>query len=195
MPDSDLEDLNRRVSVSQAMLDRVIHTTDNLDEKVGRIFTSMSFLTVGATILFTSFLTNKLLLFDVGGVSVVSIAFLGFIISVAVATGYMLLAMGPRFRINPWERKSAGGQPLGPSPTGYADKISAMKEEAWTEYFRGIQLSDLYEKWFAETMDEVYELSKKVNRKVREMRRAQEAFLLAIFFLIVMILLAVYQLI
>jgi hypothetical protein len=193
LPDDDVEGLSRRVSVSQAMLDRVIHTTDNLDEKVGRIFTSMSFLTVGATILFTSFITNKLL-FLVDGVSFVSLVFLGFMLAVAVATGYMLLAMGPRFRVNPWESREAGRQPLNPSPTGYADKISSMKEEAWLEYFGGIQLKELYEKWFDETMDEVYALSKKVNRKVREMRRAQEAFLLAIFFLILMILLAVWQL-
>jgi hypothetical protein len=192
--DPEVDDLSRRVSVSQAMLDRVIHTTDNLDEKVGRIFTSMSFLTVGATILFTSFLTNKLL-FEVDGVSVVSIVFFGFVISVAVATGYMLLAMGPRFRFIPGQGKSAGRQPLSPSPTGYADKISSMNEEAWTEYFRGIQITELYEKWFAETMDEVYVLSKKVNRKVGEMRRAQEAFLLSIFFLIVMVVLAISQIV
>jgi len=189
-----MEDLNRRVSVSQAMLDRVIHTTDNLDEKVGRIFTSMSFLTVGATILFTSFVSDKLL-YDIDGVSVVSIVFTGFILSVAVSTGYMLLAMGPRFRLIPGQGKQAGSQSLSPSPTGYADKISSMKEEAWTEYFRGIQIGELYEKWFAETMDEVYVLSKKVNRKVGEMRRAQEAFLLAIFFLILMVVLAVCQLV
>jgi hypothetical protein len=174
------------------MLDRVIHTTDNLDDKVGRIFTSMSFLTVGATILFTSFLSDKVL-FVVDGVSVISLAFLGFIISVAVATGYMLLAMGPRFRLIPVQSKSAGTQSLSPSPTGYADKISSMKEEAWAEYFRGIQISELYEKWFGETMDEVYILSKKVNRKVGEMKRAQQAFLLAIFFLILMVLLAISQ--
>jgi hypothetical protein len=190
---ADIEDLSRKVSVSQAMLDRVIHSTDNLDEKVGRIFTSMSFLTVGATILFTSFVTNKVL-FLVDGVSIVSLTFLGFMLSVAVATGYMLLAMGPRFRINPWETKEAQRQPLSPSPTGYADKISSMKEEAWLEYLGSIQLRELYEKWFTETLDEVYALSRKVNRKVREMRRAQEAFLLAIFFLLVMILLAVWQL-
>ena len=192
MPDPAVEDLSRRVSVSQAMLDRVIHTTDNLDEKVGRIFTSMSFLTVGATILFTSFLTNRLLL-QVDGVSAVAIVFLGFVISVAVATGYMLLAMGPRFRFIPWRSNTAGRPSLNPSPTGYADKISSMKESAWAEYFRGIQVSELYEKWYEETMDEVYVLSKKVNRKAGEMKRAQAAFLIAIFFLIVMVVLAISQ--
>jgi len=192
LPDPDVEDLNRRVSVSQAMLDRVIHTTDNLDEKVGRIFTSMSFLTVGATILFTSFLTNNLLL-RVDGVSAVAITFLGFVISVAVATGYMLLAMGPRFRLIPWQSGPDRSPSLDPSPTGYADKISSMKESAWAEYFRGIQVSDLYEKWYEETMGEVYTLSKKVNRKVGEMKRAQTAFLLAILFLIVMVVLAISQ--
>jgi len=192
LADPDVDDLNRRVSVSQAMLDRVIHTTDNLDEKVGRIFTSMSFLTVGATILFTSFLTDKLL-YLVAGVSLVAIVFLGFVLSVAAATGYMLLAMGPRFRLIPW-RSESGRPSLNPSPTGYADKISSMEEGAWGEYFKGVQVSELYEKWFEQTMDEVYVLSRKVNRKVGEMRRAQAAFLLAIFFLIVMVALATSQL-
>lgn len=185
--------MSRRVSVAQAMLDRVIHTTDNLDEKVGRIFTSMSFLTVGATILFTSFVTNKLL-FPVSGVLIVPLVFLGFMISVSVATAYMLQAMGPRFRFNPWGSKPVGYQALGPSVTGYADKIASMKEAEWSEYFRSIQLNDLYEKWFAESMDEVYALSKKVGRKVGEMKRAQGAFVLAILFLMVMILLALEQL-
>ena len=193
MPDRDIEDLSRRVSVSQAMLDRVIHTTDNLDEKVGRIFTSMSFLTVGATILFTSFVTDKVL-FPFAGVPLVVLIFFGFMMSVAVATAYMLQAMGPRIRLLPWGPKPTSFQTLNPRPTGYADKIASMKESEWREYFGSIELDDLYEKWFEQSMDEVYSLSKKVSRKVGEMKRAQQAFLLAIFFLMMMIVLSLSQL-
>jgi hypothetical protein len=175
--------------MSQAMLDRVIHTTDNLDEKVGRIFTSMSFLTVGATILFTSFLTNKLL-FEVDGVDIVPLLFIGFVVSVAVSTAYMLQAMGPKIGFGPREQLSGKGI-LTPRPTGYADKIVSMDEKAWGEYFRGMQLKELYESWFHEGMDEVYALSKRIERKVSQMRRAQGAFVTAIVFLIVMVLVAV----
>ena len=192
MSNSSQEDLVRRISVAQAVLDRVIHTTDNLDEKVGRVFTSMSFLTVGATILFTSFVADKLL-FDVQGVSVVSLLFLGFVLSVSIATAFMLQAMGPRFHLNPWRSQSTK-ESLGPIPTGYADKIASMKEAEWTEYFKNVNLDDLYQKWYAESLHEAYKLSKKVERKVEEMRGAQRAFLFAIIFLFAMLLAAVYPL-
>jgi hypothetical protein len=175
------------------MLDRVIHTTDNLDEKVGRIFSSMSFLTVGTTILFTAFLTNKLL-FPIGGIDLMPLLFLGFMISVAFATAFMLQAMGPRFHIHPRRSKTGANRSVNPSPTGYADKIATMKENEWQDYFKNTPLNDLYEKMYEESIKEVYVLSKKVDRKVDEMRRAQRSFLLAIIFLVAMILLSVYSL-
>lgn len=175
--------------MSQAMLDRVIHTTDNLDEKVGRVFTSMSFLTVAATILFTSFLTNKLL-YEVDGVDLVPLLFIGFVVSVAVSTAYMLQAMGPKIGFGPREQLSGKGV-LSPKPTGYADKIVSMDEKAWDDYFRGMPLKELYESWFQEGMDEVYALSQRIERKVGQMRRAQGAFVLAIVFLVAMVVLAV----
>jgi len=98
---SNREDLVKKVSVAQEMLGRVIHTTDNLDEKVGRIFSSMSFLAVAATIIYTSFISDKLF-FRVGGVDFVSVLFAGFLFFVAVSTALMLEAMGPRFHLNPF---------------------------------------------------------------------------------------------
>jgi hypothetical protein len=188
LQDGSVEDAQRKVTVAQEMLGRVIHTTDNLDEKVGRIFSSMSFLAVGATILYTSFLADKLA-YKVGGVDLVSLFFLLFIVSVAVSTALMLEAMGPRFHLNPWGR-SDGLSAAKPAPTGYADKIALMNRSEWTDYFSKIQLGELYEKWYAEAMDEVYVLSVKVNRKVGEMRNAQRTFLLAIVFMVLMVILA-----
>ena len=186
MQHSDTEDLHRKVSVAQEMLGRVIHTTDNLDEKVGRIFSSMSFLAVGATIVYTSFLSDKLFV-KVGGLDLVSLLFVGFIICVAASTALMLGAMGPRFHLNPWGKTAQEGAK--PAPTGYADKISSMDKREWTDYFATIQLDDLYAKWYAETMEEVYVLSKKVDKKVKEMRNAQRTFLMAIVFLVLMVVL------
>jgi len=179
----------RKVSVAQEMLGRVIHTTDNLDEKVGRIFSSMSFLAVGATIVYTSFLSEKLF-FRVGSVDLLSLLYVGFIISVAASTALMLEAMGPRFHLNPFKRGSQEGA-MKPVPTGYADKIASMDRKEWTNYFAGIKLDDLYTKWYLETMEEVYILSKKVDRKVEEVRNAQRTFLLAIVFLVLMVVLGV----
>lgn len=189
MQTGDREDLIRKVTVAQEMLSRVIHTTDNLDEKVGRIFSSMSFLAVGATIVYTSFLSDKLF-FRVGGIDLVSLLFIGFIISVAASTALMLEAMGPRFHLNPFSR-GAEGADMKPVPTGYADKIAAMDRKEWTDYFAGIQLDELYAKWYSEAMQEVYVLSKKANKKVEEMRNAQRTFLMAIVFLVLMVLLGV----
>jgi hypothetical protein len=180
--------------MAQEMLGRVIHTTDNLDDKVGKIFSSMSFLTVGTTILYTAFLADKLNYF-VEGVDIVSLFFLAFIVSVAIATAFMLQAMGPRVHFLPWRRP--GGKPVNarPVPTGYADKISSMKEAEWTDYLAKTGLGELTEKWFAETMKETYALSKKVDRKAGEMRGAQWFFLLSIGFLILMVVFAATSLI
>jgi hypothetical protein len=175
--------------MAQEMLGRVIHTTDNLDDKVGKIFSSMSFLTVGGTILYTAFIADKLF-YPVGGVDLVSLFFLAFLLSVAIATAFMLQAMGPRVHVLPWRRPGGKAANTEPVPTGYADKISSMKETEWMDYLAKTGLGELTEKWFHETMKEIYALSQKVDRKAGEMRGAQWFFLLAIMFLIVMVVLA-----
>jgi hypothetical protein len=186
---SDKEDLSRKVLVAQEMLGRVIHTTDNLDDKVGRIFSSMSFLAVGATIVYTSFLSDKLF-FRLGSVDLVSLLFAGFMLSVAASTALMLQAMGPRFHLNPFKRGGSEGAAK-PVPTGYADRIATMDKKEWVDYFAGIPLDDLYGQWYTEAMEETYVLSQKVARKVEEMRNAQRTFLLAIVFLVMMVILGV----
>jgi len=184
----DREDLARKVSVAQEMLGRVIHTTDNLDEKVGRTFSSMSFLAVGATIVYTSFISDKLS-FRVGGVDLVSVLFAGFVIFVAVSTALMLEAMGPRFHLNPFGSKAQRRATYKPAPTGYADKIASMDRKEWTDYFANIQLDELYARWYAEAVEEVYVLSKKVDRKAGEMRKAQRTFLISIVLFVLMVVL------
>jgi len=64
-----------------------------------------------------------------------------------------------------------------------------MDKKEWTGYFASIQLDELYARWYAEAMEEVYVLSKKVDRKVREMRNAQRTFLISIVFLVLMVIL------
>jgi len=172
--------------MAQEMLGRVIHTTDNLDDKVGKVFSSMSFLTVGTTILYTAFLADKLE-YLVRGVDLVSLFFLAFIVSVAFATAFMLQAMGPRVHIIPWRRPGGKAEYVKPAPTGYADKISSMQEAEWTEYLTKTEIGELTGRWFSETMKETYALSKKVDRKAGEMRGAQWFFLLSIAFLILMV--------
>ena len=188
MQSGDREDLVRKVSVAQEMLGRVIHTTDNLDEKVGRTFSSMSFLAVGATIVYTSFISDKLS-FRVGGVDLVSVLFAGFVIFVAVSTALMLEAMGPRFHLNPFGSKAQRRATHKPAPTGYADKIASMDRKEWTDYFANIQLDELYARWYAEAVEEVYVLSKKVDRKAGEMRKAQRTFLISILLFVLMVVL------
>jgi hypothetical protein len=189
LQDSNSEELRHRLAMAQEMLGRVIHTTDNLDDKVGKIFSSMSFLTVGGTILYTAFLADKLL-YLVDGVDLVSLFFLAFLLSVAIATAFMLQAMGPRVHLIPWRRPGGKASNASPVPTGYADKISSMKEAEWMDYLAKTSLGELTEKWFSETMKEIFALSQKVDRKAGEMRGAQWFFLLAIVFLILMVILA-----
>ncbi|HUK79132.1 MAG TPA: hypothetical protein VLU91_00535 [Nitrososphaerales archaeon] len=189
MADPNADDFARKLTMAQEMLGRVIHTTDNLDEKIGKVFSSMSFLTAGATILYTAFLADKLYYF-VGGVDLVSLFFLAFMISVAVATGFMLQAMGPRVHFIPWKRPGGKATYASPTPTGYADKISSMQESEWMKYLTQTRVGELAERWFSETIVEAYALSKKVDRKAGEMRGAQWFYILSIFFLVVMVILA-----
>ena len=188
MADSN-EDLARRAAMAQEILGRVIHTTDNLDDKVGKVFSSMSFLTVGATILYTAFIADRLY-YRVGGVDLIALLFVAYIISVGVATAFMLQAMGPRVNFVPWRRPGGQANSSAASPTGYADRIATMKEQEWTELFTKTGAAELTEKWYAESIKEIYELSRKVERKAGEMRGAQWFFLLAIVFLVLMVILA-----
>ena len=148
----------------------------------------MSFLAVAGTIIYTSFIGDKLF-YKVGGIDLLSLLFLGFILCVAASTALMLEAMGPRFRLNPFRSKTR--EVAKPAPTGYADRIASMDRKEWSEYFAGIGLDDLYAKWYAETVEEVYLLSTKVDRKAGEMRNAQRTFLMAIIFLVLLVILGV----
>lgn len=58
-----------------------------------------------------------------------------------------------------------------------------------------VGVGDLTEQWYAESIKEIYTLSRKVDRKVREMRGAQWFFLLSIVFLVLMVILAASSLI
>ena len=146
MADPNADDLSRRLAMAQEMLGRVIHTTDNLDDKVGKIFSSKTFLTVGATILYTAFLADRLYYFA-GGVDLVSLFFLAFIVSVAIATAFMLQAMGPRVHVIPWRRPGGKEAYAKPAPTGYADRISSMQEAQWTEYIAKTGIGELSAIW------------------------------------------------
>jgi len=103
----------------------------------------------------------------------------------------MLQAMGPRVHIIPGRRPGRGRSAhAAPGPTGYADKIAAMNEDEWVGYFMKAGASELTEKWYSESIKEIYALSRKVDGKVGEMRGAQWFFLLAIVFLVFMVMLA-----
>jgi hypothetical protein len=98
--------------------------------------------------------------------------------------------MGPRVHYIPWRRPGGKAANARPVPTGYADKISSMHEAEWTDYLAKTGLGELTEKWFSETMKEIYALSKKVDRKAGEMRGAQWFFMLSIVFLVLMVIFA-----
>ena len=68
-----------------------------------------------------------------------------------------------------------------------------MNESDWTNLFQKIALPELYTRLYTESIREAYILSKKVDRKVGEMRSAQRAFLVAIIFMVAMLLCAVYS--
>ena len=120
----------------------------------------------------------------------VTVLFLAFIICIGAATAFMLQAMGPRVHIIPGRRPGGRSAYTAPGPTGYADKISSIKEDEWVTYFTKVGAGELTEKWYSESIKEIYALSRKVDRKVGEMRGAQWFFLLAIVFMVLMVILA-----
>ena len=186
LPDAELGDLEQKAAIAQKMLDRVVLTTNILDEKVGRTLTSVSFLTVAATILFGTFVNNRLL-YSAGGTNIVPLLFLGYVIWTSVATAFMLKAMGPWFHFAPL------GLPAGavtkhsrPVPTGYAEIIATTDRTQWIEHFKDLNLLDFTEGLYSESVAEIHDASVRVSRKVKEIRRAQESILIAVLFLVSM---------
>ena len=76
----------------------MIQSSNHEDEKVGRILTSMSFLTVGASIVFSTFLGNRIGVF-LYGVDLVSVLFLVYIFTLVLGTIIMLESMSPRLHV------------------------------------------------------------------------------------------------
>jgi len=141
------------------------------------------FLTVAATILFGTFVNNRLL-YSAGGTNIVPLLYLGYVVWTSIAVAFMLRAMGP------WFRYATRGLPAGsvtgsskPVPTGYAERIAATDSTEWIEYFKDLNLLDFTAGLYSESMREIHDASLRASRKVREINRAQKSILIAILFL------------
>jgi hypothetical protein len=179
------DDLQRKAALSKSILDGVVQSSNHEDEKVGRILTSMSFLTVGASVVFSTFLGNRIGVF-VYGVDLMSILFFGYIFLLVLGTLIMLEAMSPRLHIRPG-RKDGDATSDHVESMHFFKSIARTDEAGWLAYFKDASAADLLDKECVDTLRQARFLSIKVTRKVEYIRKAKWVILFASIFLVAMV--------
>jgi hypothetical protein len=189
LSDPDIDDLQRKAALAKSILDGVVQSSNHEDEKVGRILTSMSFLTVGASIVFSTFLGNRIgVLFY--GVDLVSALFFAYIFMLVLGTFIMLEAMSPRLHIRS-VRKDGNGDAGVTSDhmesMHFFKSIARTDEAGWLAYFKNASSAEMLNRECDDTLRQARFLSIKVTRKVEYIRMAKWVILFAAFFLVAMV--------
>jgi hypothetical protein len=189
LADPNIDELQRRAALAKSILDGVVDSSKHEDEKVGRILTSMSFLTVGATIAFSSFFSNRSGLVAYG-FDLVSILFFAYLFLLVLGTIIMLESMSPRLylRLGP---KAVTKDPSSSSASldsMYFFKSIAGRDQAeWLSYFKNTSNADLLVRQCEDALRQARFLSRKVTQKVEYIRLAKWVILFASIFLVAMV--------
>ncbi len=182
MPEQEVESMQRKAAIAKSILDDVVESSSHEDEKVGRMLYSMSFLTVGATIAFSSFLGNRIgnQLF---GVDIMSVLFLAYLALLVSGTIMVLEAMSPRLYLRGASRARRAED--GPHSSAALDSmhffksIARRKEEEWLSYFKSMDSETLLRQETEQALKQAHFLSRKVTQKIEYIRRAKWIMLLA----------------
>jgi len=184
-----MDDLQKKATLAKSILDGVIQSSNHEDEKVGRILTSMSFLTVGASIVFSTFLGNRIGIFFYG-VDLVSVLFLAYIFTLVLGTIIMLESMSPRLHIRSVQKdgsNEAGATSDHLESMHFFKSIARTDEAGWLAYFKNASGADILDRECEDTLRQARFLSIKVTRKVEYIRKAKWVILFAAFFLVAMV--------
>ena len=184
-----MDELQRRAALAKSILDGVVDSSNHEDEKVGRILYSMSFLTVGTTIAFSTFLGNRIGIYAYG-VDLVSVFFLGYVLFLAMGTIIILEAMSPRlhFPIGRGSRRDGAVTNSGHLDSMHFFKSIARRERAeWVASFEGADSADLLMRERDDALRQAHFLSTKVARKVEYIRKAKWIMFFAALSLVAMV--------
>jgi hypothetical protein len=185
----DIDDLERRSALAKTILDGVIDSSKHEDEKVGRILTSMSFLTVGAAIAFSTFVGNRIGLIAYG-VDLVSVLFFAYLFLLVVGTIIMLEAMSPRLHLRPGKRaedKDADASSASLESIYFFKSIARTDQAEWLARFKDTSEADLLVRQCDDALRQARFLSIKVTHKVEFIRKAKWIILLASSLLVAMV--------
>jgi hypothetical protein len=185
---ANIEDLERGAALAKSILDDVVESSNHEDEKVGRILTSMSFLTVGTTIAFSSFLANRTTLVA-SGVDLMTVFFLAYVFFLVVGTTIMLEAMSPRLHLHfgKPESEEAGASSASLESTHFFKSIARRDEASWLASFKDASSAELLTRERDDALRQARFLAKKVTLKVEFIRLAKWVILVASILLIAMV--------
>jgi hypothetical protein len=181
--------LERRAALAKSILDDVVESSNHEDEKVGRILTSMSFLTVGAAIAFSTFLSNRTGLSSYG-VDLLSVLFFAYLFLLVLGTIIMLEAMSPRLYLRlrrKDEIKDEGPSSAGLESMHFFKSIARTDEAKWLASFKDESVEELLAHERDDALRQAHFLARKVTKKIEYIRRAKWIILLASFFLVAMV--------
>jgi hypothetical protein len=181
--------LERRAALAKSILDDVVESSNHEDEKVGRILTSMSFLTVGAAIAFSTFLSNRTGLSSYG-VDLVSVLFFAYLFLLVLGTIIMLEAMSPRLYLRlrrKDEIKDERSSSAGLESMHFFKSIARTDEAKWLTSFKDASVEELLAHERDDALRQAHFLARKVTKKIEYIRRAKWIILFASFFLVAMV--------
>lgn len=181
MSETSIHELETKAALAKSILDDVVESSSHEDEKVGRMLYSMSFLTVGATIAFSSFLGNR-----IGnatyGLDLMSVLFLAYLVFLVAGTIMVLEAMSPRLYIRRQHVASVNGSPMTSASldsTHFFKSIARKGQKEWVDSFRAASVSDLLEQERDQALQQAHFLARKVTEKIEYIRKAKWIMLFA----------------
>lgn len=155
----------------------------------------MSFLMVGATIAFSTFLGNRIGVLAYG-VNLVSELFFVYILLLVAGTLIMLESMSPKLHFRPERKGREGGQEpyAGDLDSMLFFKSIARKDESeWLDYFGNATSEDILARQVDDALRQARFLSKKVDEKIEHIRIAKWVILFSSFFFVAMVAVGVYS--
>jgi hypothetical protein len=191
LSDSSVSDLEVKAALAKSILDDVVESSSHEDEKVGRMLYSMSFLTVGAAIAFSSFLGNR-----IGntayGVDLMSVLFLAYLAFLVAETIIVLEAMSPRLHVR--GRSARGGGQVSSANLDsmhFFKSIARKGQEEWPSYFRAMSAGELLEEEREQALRQAHFLARKVTEKIEYIRKAKWIMLFAALSFVAMVVVGV----
>lgn len=189
MPSSDIDELQRKAALAKSILDDVVDSSNHEDEKIGRILYSMSFLTVGATIVYSVFIGNRLGSYTYG-VDLVSVFFFCYIAFLVTGTVIILEAMSPRLHISSGQRtssKAAETSSANVDSMHFFKSIARKEQSEWLSKFADSDGAELLARECDDALRQAHFLSRKVTTKIEYIRKAKWVMLLAALSLLAMV--------